>query len=229
MDDLTGREYERLTVLSFVEYKNKHSYWRCECKCGNIIERVSGCDLKRKHTRSCGCLRKEVSSQRSFKHGDNTRGKRRHTLYSIWSNMLHRCNNKKYKNYGERGITYDLKWKSYEFFKKQVWYKFTCAKFKYGKNEKLSIERKNVNGNYCYDNCSFIPMREQSLNTRKVRWFRAIDPDGIIYVERNHTKFSRDNGLSQECVRQCLHNVYSQHKGWKFSWVNLKKKELKGK
>lgn len=233
MEDLTGREYERLTVLEFVEYKNKHSYWKCRCKCGNIHEHVAGRDLKSKHTKSCGCLRKEIAHKRSLKHGDNINNNERHRLYGIWSNLKYRCNckykkAKNYKDYAGRGITYDPKWDSYVNFKKEMWHKWVSSCFKFGADVQLSIERKNVNGNYCFQNCIFIPMNEQSLNTRRVKWFKAIDPTGNVYIGRNHTKFSRDNGLNGECVRKCLHGNYSQHKGWKFEFIKLKKIKLKG-
>jgi len=64
--DLTGQVFGRLTVLEDVG-RNKHRrvIWRCLCSCGNIVD-VRSSDLQRGHTQSCGCLRKETTSQRSY-------------------------------------------------------------------------------------------------------------------------------------------------------------------
>ena len=53
--DLTGRTFERLTVLS---YAGKAS-WNCRCECGSV-KVVRGADLKNGMIRSCGCLGKEL-------------------------------------------------------------------------------------------------------------------------------------------------------------------------
>lgn len=58
--DLTGKKFERLTVISYagVTNKNQAGRWLCECDCGsNIIVRTSA--LNNKTTKSCGCLKKQ--------------------------------------------------------------------------------------------------------------------------------------------------------------------------
>ena len=56
--DLTGKKFGLLTVLGRDESKpkghQKRVYWICKCECGNHIS-VQGYDLKRGHTKSCGC------------------------------------------------------------------------------------------------------------------------------------------------------------------------------
>lgn len=52
--DETGNTYGYLTVLSLVT-KHPKAIWKCQCKCGNIID-VKGIDLRRGNTKSCGCL-----------------------------------------------------------------------------------------------------------------------------------------------------------------------------
>lgn len=34
--NLTGQKFGELTVISFVERKNRMTYWECECSCGKI-------------------------------------------------------------------------------------------------------------------------------------------------------------------------------------------------
>jgi len=90
-------------------------------------------------------------------------------FYHIWSNMKHRCNNKNckdYKNYGGRGIVYDPKWGDYLNFKEDMYFKYLYAT-KQLKVKRPSIERIDVNGNYCFNNCCFIEKRDQNKNTRK--------------------------------------------------------------
>lgn len=54
-EDITGRTYNRLTVIKFAYIKNKAAYWECECSCGNT-KIVNSNALKRNLTKSCGCL-----------------------------------------------------------------------------------------------------------------------------------------------------------------------------
>lgn len=61
--DLTGQKFGRLTVLSKAKpYKTKGgkyiTKWVCQCECGNIVE-VDTQKLRKNHTNSCGCLKKE--------------------------------------------------------------------------------------------------------------------------------------------------------------------------
>jgi len=62
--NLSGNKYNRLSVLSFAYTKKGKSFWNCMCDCGNEIV-VSGTKLKSGHTKSCGCLQKEVISRMS--------------------------------------------------------------------------------------------------------------------------------------------------------------------
>ena len=64
--DLTGQKFGYLTVLKRdFSKKEKHAYWICQCECENTIS-VCGTDLRTGHTKSCGCLRKEKTSERKL-------------------------------------------------------------------------------------------------------------------------------------------------------------------
>jgi len=66
--DLTGKRFGRLVAVHYSESRNGHSYWFCLCGCGShVIVRAQ--DLTAKHTRSCGCLQKEVVRKRNTPHG----------------------------------------------------------------------------------------------------------------------------------------------------------------
>lgn len=63
-EDLTGKTYNRLTVLFRVKNNGAThgAKWRCLCSCGNVID-VLASNLKTGHTLSCGCLQKEKTSK----------------------------------------------------------------------------------------------------------------------------------------------------------------------
>lgn len=63
--DLTGKKFGKLTVLRKTENK-KHSdcHWEVLCDCGNIVEVSTTCLLSG-HTKSCGCLLKEINESRN--------------------------------------------------------------------------------------------------------------------------------------------------------------------
>lgn len=82
-------------------------------------------------------------------------------IYSVWCDMKKRCscpNRKGYQNYGGRGITYDPKWSTFEGFYEDM---------KEGYSDDKTLERKDVNGDYCKENCEWITREEQARNKRK--------------------------------------------------------------
>lgn len=60
--DLTGNRYGKLIVIGKSSNKNTKITWECVCDCGNKVI-VTGQDLKRGHTKSCGCLLKNNTYQ----------------------------------------------------------------------------------------------------------------------------------------------------------------------
>ena len=53
--NLTGQQYGLLTVIEEVQKNGKDIMWRCKCWCGQE-KIVSTKNLRRGHTKSCGCL-----------------------------------------------------------------------------------------------------------------------------------------------------------------------------
>ena len=104
--------------------------------------------------------------------GDLYQGKE----YRSWNNMKNRCNNpklKEYKNYGGRGITYDSRWEDFrEFFKDM------------GKRpEGTTLDRIDVDKNYCKENCRWATKEEQQRNQRTHKRENV----GITFDEKHKT------------------------------------------
>ncbi len=67
--DLTGKQFGRWKVLKKAnEKRNNQFLWFCRCSCGNE-KFVRGDGLKIGRSKSCGCLARELSSERIHNNG----------------------------------------------------------------------------------------------------------------------------------------------------------------
>ena len=179
-----GTVYGRLTVKESVGSKNGEIHYRCICECGNEAI-VSGVNLRKGATQSCGCLRKERQKASVQKHGGyKTR------LYRTWDAMIQRCTNKNhpaYHYYGARGITVCDEWRdSFEAFRD--WAQES------GYRDDLTIDRINVDGNYDPGNCRWATRKEQMHNTRRCHY---ITVDGVT---KDLTQWAQTIGLSTGAI-----------------------------
>lgn len=84
--------------------------------------------------------------------------------YSIWGNMLYRCNTESsplYVNYGARGIKVCDAWFTFENFIKNMGERPT---------PEHSLERLDVDGDYHPDNCVWADKKTQARNRRNSRF-----------------------------------------------------------
>lgn len=165
--DLTGVRFGRLVAKSFFRRKTNHGsrvVWVCVCDCGKKVTAMST-QLLTGSSRSCGCIRAEylIGNQSRLLHGD-TRNNSTSRLWRIWSGMRSRCrckkSNKNWKSYKGRGISVCKKWdRSFIAFKEWA--------IGNGYSHKLSLDRKNNNGNYTPSNCRWATSLQQVNNRRK--------------------------------------------------------------
>ena len=122
--DLTGQMFGRLKVMGLTDSGGKQGcYWLCECTCG-AIKPVAGTHLRRGNTKSCGCLQKELMSQRAKKKTGSKNNRYKHGLsqtleFKAWTRMRNRCENERnraYSRYGGRGIQICKRWQDFENF-----------------------------------------------------------------------------------------------------------------
>ena len=152
--DLSGQKIGRLTVLKRVENKSGRVRWLCKCDCGNVTQATANQLITGKKV-SCGCFKKE-----KLKYEKKTHGLSSSKTYYSWCNMIRRCNQKNHRafiHYGGRGISVCERWMTFENFLSDMG----------EKPDGLTLERKNVNGNYEPSNCRWATPSQQAANTRR--------------------------------------------------------------
>jgi hypothetical protein len=190
--NLVGQKFGNAIVLKRVANKGGRVAYLCKCDCGNEFV-TTALNLKSGDTKSCGCIRAKMLSSRNERHG-----KSKTRLYRIWLGIKKRCTNKNescYKNYGGRGIKICDEWvNNYPAF--ETWANAN------GYNENLTIDRIDVNGNYCPNNCRWITKQEQGYNKRNSRF--------IEYNNKKRTvaEWAKELGINYDTIHLRL------QRGW---------------
>lgn len=193
---MIGKKFSRLTVVSQA-YKHFSPSGRSEnkvdvvCDCGKK-KSVYVSHLVKGNTRSCGCFRSELTSERNERHKDYGSPE-----YVTWCAIKQRClnpKNRKYPKYGGSGISICDKWKeSYDAFLCDV-----------GRKPKdcSSLDRIDNSRNYEPGNVRWADSKTQVRN-REVTQFVLVEGKFISVAE-----------LSEQSVVE----YYNFHKRLRLGW-----------
>ena len=161
--DLTGKRKGRFEVLRKADFGR--TTWVCKCDCGKEFYLTSSKILHDAQI-SCGCAEKE--NRGSFGEKTRTHGWSYTPLYRTWRQMLDRCYNSKMKNYqyyGGRGIKVCNDWRT-DFVAFKDW----AIAEGYQENVEgtlQSLDRIDVNGDYCPENCRWATAKMQASNLKQ--------------------------------------------------------------
>ena len=192
--DYTGQKYNSLTFVKYIDTnKEGRSIWLVKCDCGNEFETTAH-DIQQNRIKQCkDCRLKNMKGENShqYKHGmRNTR------FWKIWNDIKTRCNNpnnKSYKYYGGKGINCDC-WSNFMDFKNDMYESYLEHSSLYGE-ENTSIDRIDVNGNYCKENCRWATIKEQANN--KNNNVIVYDDLGNQWVLK---EFAQLNNINYKCA-----------------------------
>lgn len=196
--DLTGKKFGRLTVLKRAKNRGKDVFWLCQCECGNQKE-VNGSKLRGGKTKSCGCLKKDMSFDEKYGFVRKTHGMSNTRIYRIYNKMKLRCyskTNSAYKDYGGRGITVCQEWLD-DFMNFYNW------SMENGYSDDLSIDRINNDKGYSPENCRWATKKKQANNTRST----------VFLTYKGETKpaseWSKITGIRQDTLTMRKRNGWS--------------------
>lgn len=192
---IVGKRFGRLVVLEKTTEHNKSGrlLYLCKCDCGTE-KKLPSFHLTCGGTNSCGCLFKEMMTERNTTHGLR-HSKKYHKIYNTWIKLRDRCNNVNnidYLHYGGRGIKVCERWNDFTLFLADMGMPTEDG-------QRYSIDRIDVNGDYCPENCRWATDTQQANNRTNNRY---IEQDGVKYTVAD---FCRKNNAVEYLVRSRLH------------------------
>ena len=178
--DLTGMRFGRLVVIGFDHMgKGGHTFWKCECDCGNITI-CQRSHLLHGDTISCGCYRSEKNKIKPRKQINTNYGifYLSDRIVKIYIGMINRCfceTTYSYKYYSKKNITISKKWYDTKNINSKIdydglvrfindMYPSYCEHVKLYGEANTTIDRIDYNKNYSKKNCRWATYEVQNNN-----------------------------------------------------------------
>lgn len=207
-----GEKYGRWLIIEDMGYlynkntgKNRRIV-KCQCECG-VIKTMVLAVLISGATKSCGCLRKDITILKSTTHGFA-----KTDLYYVWVNIKGRCYNPKnasYKWYGGKGIDVCEEWRN-DFVIFRDW---AIAN---GWKKGLQFDRKNNKLGYSPSNCRIVTCKQNCGNKT----------NNVLLTINGETKILQEwcnfYGIKQTTVQQRIKYGWSKDK-WFYKKKNNEK------
>ena len=161
MLNLVGQRFGKLVVLERLNKDSKGRYsFRALCDCTKeTVVRID--NLRRSHTKSCGCKMPHVFPR----YDRTTHGMTGHPVYNTWLGMKARCdpnstpeNNHAWKYYAGKGIRVCRQWEN-DFL---AFYRYMGER-----PPGMSIDRIDPDGHYEPGNVRWATRKIQALNRSK--------------------------------------------------------------
>lgn len=197
-----GYKFGRLQIIDYVPSPAAGTHCAFRCDCGEFIKRPLR-HVKRNssagHSPCCGKCAIQSKSDNGKKrrtHGFSVDHRR---LYDVHCQMMRRCYAKEsadYANYGGRGIVVCREWHDMGAF--------IAWAIRSGYRPSVTIERIDVNGIYCPENCTWIANEKQAHNTRIVR---KITIDGVTKVI---SEWAIDFGISKHTIKTRISSGWNE-------------------
>ena len=190
--DIAGKRFGRLTAIRIDAGKSDshNKFWICKCDCGRESS-VSRSNLVSGATASCGS--KRCRNVRKIHGGSNER------LYNVWVDMRGRCaspQNINYSRYGGRGIKVCPEWdKSYLAVRDWA---LATGYDETAPRGQCTIDRIDVNGNYCPKNCRWADITMQNRNKRTSRNIKCFGETKML------SEWAAEYGISPETLAKRL-------------------------
>lgn len=195
--DYLDQRFGMWSVIGYAGFINGEHMLTCKCDCGEIRD-VRARSLRKGISKSCGCRGRRANISQSMKSRYPIQDPLE-SLNSRYKNMVNRCtdpNSEAYPLYGGRGIRICDEWLN----DKNKFIEWSLAN---GFDVTLTLDRIDVDGNYCPENCRWVTWDVQNNNKR--------DNAYIEYDERTQTiaEWAKELGMEYWCLRMRLHRGWS--------------------
>jgi hypothetical protein len=156
---MLGKRFTRLLVVASAGVKDEKRQWLCLCDCGTETTVITK-RLNSGHTRSCGCLKRELHAAKCRSRA--THGMTKSRTYKSWQAMKERCLNPRatrYPQYGAKGVSVCQRWLTFENFLADL-----------GERPAgMTLDRINNARGYEPENCRWATYATQTANRSRTR------------------------------------------------------------